>query len=102
MSTSAVARIEQPAQIVDLISSWPGCNPNVMVTILKSLNPTTDPGCLGLNTKVFFTSYPAFSSMSVEQKNKTMAFFNKLLAVKRQSLITICQHESAKTVADER
>ena len=102
MSTSDLARIEQSAQPVDLIASWPGCNPNIMVTILKTLNPATDPGCLGLNTKVFFTSYPLFSSMSIDQKNKTMTFFNKLLPVKRSSLITICQHESSKTVADER
>jgi hypothetical protein len=83
MSTSNVARIEQPAQIVDVIASWSCCNPNVMVTILKSLNPATGPGCLGMNSNVFFTNYPTFSSMSVEQKNKTMTFFYKLLNVKR-------------------
>ena len=102
MSTSDLARNEQPAQSIDLISSWPRCNPNIMVSILKSLNPAIDPGCLGANTKPFFTSYPSFSSMSNDQKNKTMMFFNKLVVAKRQSLITICQHESAKSVADER
>lgn len=102
MSTNDIARIEQSAQPADVISSWPGCNPNNMVSLLKALNPANDPGCLGANKKVFFTSYPLFSSMSVEQKNKTMMFFNKLLLAKRQSLITICRHESAKTVVDER
>jgi hypothetical protein len=73
-----------------------------MVPILKSLNPATDPGCLETNTKPFFTSYPSFSSMAIDQKNKTTMFFNKLVVAKRQSLIIICQHESAKSVADKR
>ena len=80
-----------------------------MVSILKSLNPATDPGCLGTNTKPFFTGYPSFSSMSIELKNKMTMFFNKLVVADISyqtsgNLLSLFakQHESAKYVADKR
>lgn len=74
----------------DFISDWPNCNPDVMVTLLKA----TKPEEYGANKKPYFSSYPAYTMMSIEQKNKTMKYYSKLTDAKKSAVISVCQHLS--------
>lgn len=74
----------------EVISDWPSCNPDVMITLLKSTKPIDYGG----NKKPFFSSYPSYSLMTIEQKTKSLKYFSKLTEEKKSAVIVICQHLS--------
>lgn len=86
----------------DDVPDWPSCSANIMISLMKALDPLKESGCLGANKKVYYSSYPIFSLMTTDQKNKTLVFFNKLDVAKKSLLLTLCKHESAKAVVEER
>lgn len=74
------------------ISDWPNCNPDSTITLMKA----TKPEDYGGNTKPFYSSYPLYSAMTIDQKSKTLKYFAKFTAEKKAAIIIVCQHVSLK------
>lgn len=77
------------------IEEWRGCSPSQIVLQLRRLNAEA----IGNNTKKFYTSYPAWESMTADQKSKTYAFYLKLTHGVKQAVLN--QAKQATTEAAE-
>lgn len=52
----------------DNVEQWPNCNPDVVVRLMKKLDTSRNPNCLGSNKKAFYSSYPLWALMNGDQK----------------------------------
>lgn len=89
-------------QVETTVPEWPNCRPDAVMTELKKLDPDSEPGCLGTNTKRFFSSYPVWAALSPEQKNKTLKYFKSLSEPKRSFIVEAAKLESAKDAKIEK
>lgn len=75
----------------DVVPEWPQCDPDLMIPLLKKLPLEEIP-----TNRKFYSSYPAFTVMTDDQKNKTLAFYNVLSDVSKGVLVALCKAESQK------
>ena len=73
MADNIVSTISAPVIASSNINPWPAVDPDYILSELKNLKAEFCP-----NNKVFWKSYGKWISMSNDQRDKTLSFFNNL------------------------
>ena len=96
--SNSVSGSSEPQEELDIyqnnvesgVEDWPNCQPDEVIKIMKTLKDSN----LGANKKSFYSSYPSWSSMNTEQRNKTALWFRNLTVPIREAIVKKAQKES--------